>query len=218
MKTPIRLCAALLAGLMTLTACGPVFESESGSVTDTGSFGNATMNNTMLQSGELSYAVILGERFAKEVPTTINFAFDSAVLDAQARAVLDRQAHWIRQFPEARFRVYGHTDLVGSAAYNQRLGQRRANAAVAYLVSRGVSRSRLEGVVSLGQTQPLIVTDQPEMRNRRTVTEISGFVRRHPTVLNGRYAEIIAREYIASAVRPLPQISRTRTATGGSSN
>lgn len=110
------------------------------------------------------------------------------------------QAQWIRQFPEIRFRVYGHTDAVGSEAYNKRLGLNRAHAVVNFLASQGISKDRLEAVVSFGETQPLIVTEGRERRNRRTVTEVSGFVGSHPTVLEGRYAEIIYREYINSAV------------------
>ena len=55
-------------------------------------------------------------------------------------------------------------------------------------------------MVSYGETQPLIVTQDRERRNRRTVTEVSGFLKRHPTVLDGKYAQIIYREYVASAV------------------
>lgn len=192
---------------LTIAGCGqtagPVPNTwlrESGLQIETGQFGNATMNNTQIMSGEKSYATILANRFATEVPTTINFAFDSAQLDATAQDVLNQQAIWIRQFPEVRFRVYGHTDAVGSPSYNKRLGQRRANAAVSYLSSRGISRSRLEAVVSYGETQPLIVTADRERRNRRTVTEVSGFVGRHPTVMDGKYAEVVYREYIESAV------------------
>jgi len=160
------------------------------------------MNNMLIQTGELSYTVALAERFAAEVPDTINFAFDSAELSDEARSILKRQADFIRQFPEVRFRVFGYADKVGSDAYNQRLGLRRAKAAVAYLISQGISRSRLEAVVSYGETRPLIATNAAEVRNRRTVTEVSGFVKSNPLVLNGKYAEIIWREYVASGVRP----------------
>src|SRR5690606_9769465 len=125
-------------------------------------------------------------------------AFDSAVLDAEAQAILARQAHWIRQFPEVRFRVYGHTDLVGSPQYNYNLGLRRARAVVDFLVRSGVGRARLEALVSHGETRPVIPTPEPERRNRRTVTEVSGFVRRHPTVMDGKYARIVYREYVES--------------------
>ncbi len=193
------------SALLALTACGTYstsWDREVGSEVDKGEFGNATMNNTLIQTGEMSYTVALAERFSAEVPDTINFAFNSSELSDEARAILKKQADFIRQFPEVRFRVFGHTDKVGSNGYNQRLGLRRAQAAVAYLTSLGISRSRLEAVVSYGETRPIIATNEAEVRNRRTVTEVSGFVKSHPLVLNGKYAEIIWREYVNSAVRP----------------
>jgi peptidoglycan-associated lipoprotein len=201
--------------LLALTACGEAGKSELGSGVDKGTFGNATMNNTLIHTGQISYTVALAERFNAEVPDTINFAFDSAELTDEARAILQKQATFIKQFPEVRFKVFGHTDLVGSAGYNQRLGLRRAQAAVAYLTSLGISKSRLEAVVSFGKTQPIVQTTQPEMRNRRTVTEVSGFVESHPLVLNGKYAEIIWREYIGSATRAVEGVSGTQSEVGG---
>jgi peptidoglycan-associated lipoprotein len=195
------------SALLALTACSETstsWDRELGSEVDKGQFGNATMNNVLIQTGQIEYTVALAERFNAEVPDTINFEFNSAELSDDARAILKKQADFIRQFPEVRFRVFGHTDLVGSAGYNQRLGLRRAQAAVAYLSSLGISRSRLEAVVSYGKTRPIVQTDQPEMRNRRTVTEVSGFVDNHPLVLNGKYAQIIWREYVESATRPHP--------------
>jgi outer membrane protein OmpA-like peptidoglycan-associated protein len=199
--------AASVVGLIALTGCSsndPVYSSffrEAGSVVDGGTFGAATMNNNLVQTGQREYAVSLHRRFEAQVPTTINFAFNSTALDEQARAVLRAQADFIRQFPEVTFRVYGHTDLVGSAAYNRRLGLRRAQAVVLYLESQGISRDRLEAVVSHGETQPLIVTEGRERANRRTVTEVSGFVENNSMVLNGRYAEVIFREYVASGTQ-----------------
>ncbi|MEM9583419.1 MAG: OmpA family protein [Pseudomonadota bacterium] len=183
-----------------MAACGN-FDREAGAAVDDGSFGNPTMTNTLISTGQLAVAEGLARRFANEVSPSINFAFNSAQLDDEARQTLLRQANWIRQFPEVRFRVYGHTDLVGSNAYNKSLGLRRANAAVAFLSSQGISRSRLEAVVSFGETRPLIVSQGPERRNRRTVTEVSGFVEGHPALLDGKYARIIYREHVDSAGR-----------------
>jgi outer membrane protein OmpA-like peptidoglycan-associated protein len=192
---------ALVVGLQ---ACAPdptqgSFFREAGQARDDGGFGTATVNNLLVQSGQMSYAVSLSNRFAAAVPTTINFAFDSADLDAAARNALDRQADFILQFPEVRFAVYGHTDLVGSDSYNQGLGLRRAQAAVAYLVARGVNPNRLEALVSQGETMPLIATQSPERANRRTVTDVTGFVEVRPGELNGKYAAIVFRDYVASA-------------------
>lgn len=201
--------AGATAGLAALLGCAPSsdpvytqFYREAGALTDTGYFGNATLNNKLVMTGERQYTFDLANRFASEVESTVNFAFNSARLDANAQAVLRQQAGWIKQFPEIRFRVYGHTDAVGSNAYNRGLGKRRANAVVHYLTRLGISRSRLEAVVSFGETQPLIVSQGRERKNRRTVTEVSGFVSRHPTVLDGRYAQIIYRDYVASAIAP----------------
>ncbi len=196
-KTSLLASCALIA----LNACtGPNFSSrELGYEVDNGGFGNATMQNSMVMMGEWDATMALGNRFAQEVPTTINFAFNSSALTDDAKATLQQQANFIRQFPEVRFRVYGHTDLVGSDAYNKALGLRRAKAAVAYLAAQGIGTARLEAVVSFGKTQPIIDTPGPELRNRRTVTEVTGFVKGNPALLNGKYAEIVWRTYVNKA-------------------
>lgn len=170
---------------------------------DEGGYGKATLNNMLVETGQRSYVIDLSRRFAQEVPNTVNFAFDSATLDATARAVIQRQAAWIRQFPEVRFRVYGYTDLVGTEAYNKVLGLRRAEAVVAYLVSLGVPRAHLQAVVSYGKTHPLIPVATRERANRRAITDVAGFVRNAPMVLDGKYAEIVYRNYVTSAA-PAP--------------
>lgn len=191
----------LLAGvaLAALAGCGT---QEAGSEVDQGTFGNANMNNALVMSGQRDVVVALQERFNQEVPDTITFAFDSATLDENAIKVLRHQANWIKQFPELRFKVFGHTDLVGSNAYNYNLGLRRARAVVSYFASQGISRSRLEALVSFGETRPVVQTQEREMRNRRTVTEVSGFLKRQPAPLNGKYAEVIFREYLRLALQP----------------
>ncbi len=205
--------------IATLAGCSnnTVFRSysEAGSLVDTGSFGNASMNNTQIMTGEKSYVTDLSSRFASEVQSTVNFAFNSAQLDAAAKATLRQQAHWINQFPEVRFRVYGHTDLVGGNVYNERLGMRRARAVVHYLAQQGIDQSRLEAVASLGETQPLIVTEGKERRNRRTVTEVSGFVEDHQDIIDGKYAEIIHREYVKSAAPKSELSNATSIASTG---
>lgn len=208
----LLLSASLAVMTMGLSACDPrEFNSELGAEVDEGGFGNPTMNNTLVMTGKLDAQVALGQRFAREVPSTITFAFNSSDLTAESIAVLTQQANWIRQFPEVRFRVYGHTDLVGSNAYNKALGMRRARAVVAYLASQGISTSRLEAVVSYGKTRPVIQTSAPEQRNRRTVTEVSGFVGSNPMVINGKYAAIIMRDYIESAIRAHPTNTKNQT-------
>lgn len=209
------------AGLGLLAACtgapGDVYRSygESGALVDDGAFGNANMQNHLVMTGQQSYVTDLSNRFASEVVTMVNFAFNSAQLDAGAQDTLRAQAGWIKQFPEVRFKVYGHTDAVGSASYNNALGLNRANAVVNYLVSQGISRNRLEAVVSLGETQPLVVTQGREPRNRRTVTEVSGFLQSHPMVMDGKYAQVVYRETLKSAAPASELRNVGNTGSGG---
>lgn len=202
------------AATLSLGACvGPDGARPLGASLDEGGFGNPTMNNVMIQTGQKQAVVNLQHRFAAEVEDTVNFAFNSAQLDSRARAILDQQANFIRQFPELKFSVFGHTDAVGTDGYNRGLGKRRANAVVNYLAQRGISRSRLEALVSYGETQPVVVTEGREPKNRRTVTEVSGFLKDHPIHLNGKYAEVVYREYLESGKRK-SDISTGDTAAG----
>ncbi|MBB5722474.1 outer membrane protein OmpA-like peptidoglycan-associated protein [Loktanella ponticola] len=216
----MKIYLSALAALAFLAACdqtsGGAFDRPLGSELDNSDFGNATMTNHMAQTGQNGLTINLQRRFASEVESTVNFAFNSDVLDGAARATLTQQANWIKQFPEVRFKVFGHTDLVGSNAYNRQLGLRRAQAVVAYLSSQGISRSRLEALVSFGEEQPLVATQSMERRNRRTITEVSGFVDGDGMELNGKYAAVIFREYVASAVPPTT-VTQTQapTASGG---
>ena len=207
----LTLLFAAAASLAFLAACN----NEAGQNVDEGGFGTPTEINTLAMTGQATAA--LQKRFEVEVPTTINFPFDSSQITPEASAVLVKQAAWIRRYPEVRFRVYGHTDLVGSASYNYALGLRRANAVVSFFASQGISRSRLEAVVSFGKTQPVIATAQPEIRNRRTVTEVTGFVKNASGPLNGKYAEVLWLEYVKGATQPsfVPTVTQSQVNPGG---
>jgi len=112
--------------------------------------------------------------FVRDTPYVVHFAFNKSNLDATARSELDIQARWIIQHPTVRFSVYGHTDKVGSNAYNQELGRARAEEVIAYLISRGVSLAQLELKVSMGEDAPIIDVDTAEEINRRATTYVAG--------------------------------------------
>lgn len=210
-------CGLILALAIALAGCSPdKFNNEAGGEVDTGGFGNATMNNTLVMTNDRAFVVSLTRKFAADVPNTVHFAFNSDVLDGTAQAALVQQANWIKQFPEVKFRVYGHTDLVGSNAYNKALGLRRAKAVVAFLIGQGISRARLEAVVSYGETQPLVYTPEPNEQNRRTVTEVNGLVQRSSQELNGKYAELLFRDYVTSSTQVLA--ADTASLSDGSGN
>lgn len=194
MKSLLKKSTAI-ASITLLSACA----GEVAGDFNNSAFATATTSNTLAQAVSLRGSLLanLQAQFRQAAPDMINFEFNSAVLDEEARSILNRQAAWIRANPAILFKVYGHTDLVGSNAYNQRLGLRRAQAAVNYLISQGVRRGQVQAVASLGETRPLIATQDRERLNRRTVTEIVGFDRRHGDFLfDGKVAAGIYQSYV----------------------
>lgn len=213
MTVSMKKALILISSLGVLSACSysPSINRQLGYEVDEGGFGNVTDTNAKIMSGEISVAYQMNARFTAEVPATITFPFNSAQLTPEAVAVLNKQASWINQFPELRFSVFGHTDSVGSNSYNYALGKRRAEAVVNYFASRGISRSRLQALVSYGETQPAIPNSGPEQANRRTVTEVAGLSKGKSVLMDGRYSRILYREYIASGTRAHPANTDIRT-------
>ncbi len=103
----------------------------------------------------------------------VNFDFDKSNIRPDARPVLDEAVRTLKEEPNIRVRIEGHTDSIGSEAYNQRLSQRRADAVKAYLVAEGIAASRLE-TVGFGESQPVASNDTADGRaqNRRAELEV----------------------------------------------
>ncbi|MDX2238880.1 MAG: peptidoglycan-associated lipoprotein Pal [Hyphomonadaceae bacterium] len=94
------------------------------------------------------------EDFRVSVGERVFFGYDRFDLTGEARAILDRQAAWLRRYPSVRVLVAGNCDERGTREYNLALGARRAAAARDYLVSLGVEAGRVE-TVSYGKERPL---------------------------------------------------------------
>ncbi|AZC29300.1 OmpA family protein [Pseudomonas chlororaphis] len=106
----------------------------------------------------------------------VHFEFDSAKLTAADKTKLDTIATRLKQeAPSAQLRVTGHTDSVGSDAYNQRLSEKRARSVTEYLISAGVPRSSFVSVVGAGESQPVADNKTADGRamNRRTEIKIN---------------------------------------------
>src|SRR5699024_1469279 len=81
----------------------------------------------------------------KEAPVVlrgVTFEFDSAKLTAQAETRLNNVVAALNASPDVKFRIEGHTDAVGTDAYNQDLSERRAQSVKDYLVDSGIGLSR----------------------------------------------------------------------------
>ncbi len=98
----------------------------------------------------------------------VEFESDSDVITAAGRALLDEVAVALRQFPDVRVEIGGHTDDTGSEEYNLDLSRRRAEAVLAYLLDQGEGTERFV-VVGYGEGVPVAdnATAEGRARNRR---------------------------------------------------
>lgn len=114
------------------------------------------------------------EDFVVNVGDRVFFAFDSSELSSDARNTLEKQAFWLRKYPQATVTVEGHCDERGTREYNLALGERRAAAARDYLVTLGVDPSRV-ATISYGKERPAVLGSNEESwaQNRRSVTVIN---------------------------------------------
>jgi OOP family OmpA-OmpF porin len=98
----------------------------------------------------------------------VNFEFNKATLTADSQTVLNGVAQGLKSDPNMKVELAGHTDAKGSAPYNLKLSQNRANSVKAYLITQGVAANRLTAK-GYGKTKPVATNDTEEGRaqNRR---------------------------------------------------
>ena len=111
------------------------------------------------------------EFLATGVRDRIFFATNRSVLTTASRDVLRKQAAYMRKKKDLTFTIEGHADERGTREYNLALGDRRANAVKDYLMTYGISASRLS-VISYGKERPVNSGSTPLAwsQNRRSVT------------------------------------------------
>jgi outer membrane protein OmpA-like peptidoglycan-associated protein len=105
----------------------------------------------------------------------VNFDFDEATIRADARPVLDEAIRTLEDERNVDVAVEGHTDAIGTDAYNQRLSERRAHAVAAYLARGGIARSRMT-VHGFGESRPIATnaTEDGRAQNRRVELHVAG--------------------------------------------
>lgn len=113
------------------------------------------------------------EDFRVNVGERVFFDLDQWRLDSEDQEVLRRQAAWLQAYPNVRVLIAGNADERGTREYNLALGERRANAAKDFLVSLGVSASRID-TVSYGKERPIAAgsDEQAWAQNRNAWTQI----------------------------------------------
>ena len=165
--------AALLAAMAACASRPPPADPEpvtppvvEDTVTETETVVTEPVETSSIAPGSLEdFRVNVGER--------VYFDLDQYRLDSDDQDILRRQAAWLNAYPNVRVLVAGNADERGTREYNLALGERRASAAKDYLVSLGVSASRID-TVSYGKERPIAAgsNDESWAMNRNAWTQI----------------------------------------------
>lgn len=114
-----------------------------------------------------------GDELLLRMPAGITFDFNSYSVRPEFQATLNEVASTLAAYPQTYVDVLGHTDSVGSDAYNQTLSEQRAQAVASYLTARGVNTARI-ATRGYGETMPIASndTDAGRAQNRRVEIKV----------------------------------------------
>ena len=127
----------------------------------------------------------VGEGIQVTFESGLLFDFDSDVLRPTARGNLQKLANSLDKYPNTDLLIAGHTDALGSGAYNQGLSERRARSAANYLISQGVSGARIV-TRGLGETEPVASNETEAGRQANRRVEVAIFANREFRVSAGK--------------------------------
>ena len=159
---------SLIAGALLLLAACSSPPKEGG--TNSGGGNNATQGGTgtaQVQPGSK-------EEFAQVVGDRVFFDFDKSVIKPEGQTTLQRQADWLKKYPNYSITIEGHCDDRGTREYNLALGERRATAVRNALVALGIPANRMK-TISYGKERPAVLGDNDAAwaQNRRGVTVLN---------------------------------------------
>jgi OmpA-OmpF porin, OOP family len=120
------------------------------------------------------YGQLLAAQPPRPTTFTINFLFDSATeLAPESSATVAKLKATLKDWPAPHLTVVGHTDLVGTDEFNDKLSKRRAQTVAAFLVKAGIPAKQIE-TAARGKREPLVRTANgvPNQANRRVVITI----------------------------------------------
>ncbi|MBK6265284.1 PD40 domain-containing protein [Marivirga sp. S37H4] len=132
------------------------------------------ITNKIFETTILLEEIILDKAFELK---NIYYDFDSANIRADAALELDKLVTILKDNPPIKIELSSHTDARGEAAYNQELSKRRAQSAVAYIISQGVAPSRITAR-GYGESQLIIPeasTEEEHETNRRTEFKVTEY-------------------------------------------
>ncbi len=155
---------SLIAGLMLLLAACAQTPSNTGNA---GGGGAGAGGATQAVPGSAA-------DFQQNVGDRVFFDFDKSVIKPEGQTTLQRQAEWLKKYPNVTVTVEGHCDERGTREYNLALGERRATAVRNALVALGIPAARMK-TISYGKERPAVLgsNEAAWAQNRRGVTVIN---------------------------------------------
>ena len=164
--------AVFLVGTLALGACTNADRFNSADAVDLNATGaNAGINQATLDPASNPSSP---QYFSQTIGDRVLFEVDQSTLTPAGQATLRGQAGWLQTNSDYLAVIEGHADEQGTREYNLALGARRANAVREFLISQGVSATRIR-TLSYGKERPIAVCSEESCyaQNRRAVTIIS---------------------------------------------
>jgi peptidoglycan-associated lipoprotein len=168
----VRKVLSLLAVMVLVAGCSHK-PDDSGAVTtssDNTTLG-APMNGASPVSPVSGSAVPGSEQdLVTSVGDRVFFGYNQYDLTSEARATIEKQAQWLKTYPNVNVMVEGHCDERGTREYNLALGEKRAMAERNYLIALGIDSKRIQ-TISYGKERPAVMgSDESSWaQNRRAV-------------------------------------------------
>lgn len=154
----------VVGALLLLAACSSSQPENAGGPASMGAMGPGA-----------GYAPGSQQDLAATAGDRVFFMFDRSDISPEGQQILQRQADWLRRYPNVGVTIEGHCDERGTAEYNMALGAKRAQAAMDYLTTLGVAANRLS-TISYGEEIPVCKehTEDCWAKNRRARFVASG--------------------------------------------
>ncbi|WP_052429993.1 OmpA family protein [Sporocytophaga myxococcoides] len=148
---------------ITVEANGYMFHSENINIDTKNPFFEIT-KNIKLESLKAGNSIVLNNMF---------FDFNKSELKKESKSELERLVTFLKEHPELKIELSGHTDNVGKAKYNKKLSEKRATAVLKYLAEKGIGKRRMVAK-GYGSTMPISTNENERGRqlNRRTEMKI----------------------------------------------
>ncbi|WP_413558676.1 peptidoglycan-associated lipoprotein Pal [Bdellovibrio sp. HCB209] len=151
-----------------LVACAMVVGCKGKQTNSDANISTSPTGNTALESTPLSFDPAGSDSGKIDGLVTVHFGYDKSSLDANSKKDIATNVEWMKKNGNVKVQIEGHCDSRGTIEYNVALGERRANAVKAYMVSLGINADRLS-TISYGKEKPVATGDSESAwsKNRR---------------------------------------------------